>query len=557
MAQTFEQLIEKSPGQLIRSADWNDLVHGIIDLNAQLTDRLKQANEAIAALQETATTLRQEFTDYQNRVNPIIGQLYQVSIQTSQTAYAIGQLAEIEVRVSDPLEGRLVREDEAGRPWVDFIATWGQLKAAPGFESLAGEGDRAISVRVNEQGIAKALLSADHTTGFSREDENAVATTLATQALASGKAIAQVFLESETPVAVKQLGAFAQITEAYDRPDTEVMRRYADAYYIKNAPEIAGHVTPTRGTWRDYRATVLAVVKSDAAPGTPQRRHGVESILVSFRDWITPWVHLEYLDPARLRDPIDEARQRLMAKVGDDYLTTAVRLREEIEQSVANTTLIGKVREWRVLDQALDGLAVNNAPAFLPTLVEAVQQGVRMQQSLENAQASAVALPSQTVAFQVFTQAATRADTNVSGLAAQVGALQQQVEQAGQRLDTFGSSVGELRDSVGRFGQRFDDTLSDAGAIGSLRTRLESIQNEFATLDTSVNDLRTSFSTVNGRIDAALAEGGIVSALQNDVVTVKGQVAGLQNLNPSEVTTKLSEVVGLANRLSAIELKVG
>jgi hypothetical protein len=290
------------------------------------------------------------------------------------------------------------------------------------------------------------------------------------------------------------------------------MRRYADAYYVQYAPEVSRRFVPILNIWRDYRATVLAVIKSGEPAGTVQRRHGVESILVTFRDWITPWLHLDYLDDTRLSSLVGEARQRLIAKVGPDYMTTAGLLRGEVTQAVGSDNLIAKLRDWRVMDQALDGLTVTDPPAFLPTLVQAMQQGVRMQQSLENAQASAIGLTDRNVAFSVFTDAATRADTNVSTVVGQVSNLQQQVTKNATQLDTINSSM---------------------------------------------SDLRTSFSAVNSRVDTALAEGGTLTAVQNDVSTIKSQVTGLQQLNPTDVTTRLSEVTGLSNRLAALEQKIG
>jgi len=236
MTQTLDQLGGKTAGQLIRHEDWNDLVQNLKEINATLAGQIATAAAQIAALTTTVGQLHSEFDVFRNRVDPVIGQFYQVRITTTRTRFAIGEPAEIEAQVSDPLDGQLQRAGEAGRPWVDFVATWGQLKPAPGFESVAGTGDRSISVRVNEQGIARALLRADHLTGFSDLEEIDVTQALDTPVLETAKSAARFIIEAETPMAAKNAGVFQMMTAEYESATSPAFRKFTDAYYVKNAP---------------------------------------------------------------------------------------------------------------------------------------------------------------------------------------------------------------------------------------------------------------------------------------------------------------------------------
>ncbi len=562
MTQTLDQLGGKTAGQLIRHEDWNDLVQNLKEINATLAGQIATAAAQIAALTTTVGQLHSEFDVFRKRVDPVIGQFYQVRITTTRTRFAIGEPAEIEAQVSDPLDGQLQRAGEAGRPWVDFVATWGQLKPAPGFESVAGTGDRSISVRVNEQGIARALLRADHLTGFSDLEEIDVTQALDTPVLETAKSAARFIIEAETPMAAKNAGVFQMMTAEYESATSPAFRKFTDAYYVKNAPEVAGRVFRPQASWRDYRATVLAFAKSDNDPTTPDRRHGSESILVTFRDWITPWIHLEYLDDTAIGTAVPDVRARFAAKVTPSYVETSKFIRTEVDDLVREDGLIGKMRKYRVIDQALDGLAVSNAPAFLPGLTQAVQMGVRMQHAMENVQADAIGIPQQKVAFQVFTEASTRADVNVSAVSEQIGKLQTDLGGVSTRLTAAENGVGVLRADLGAsqadlgsVKQNAETWFKAGGAINTLQVNMADFQDRFGKLDARFGNVERSVANVSGRVDRVASEGGDLQRLGIEVQTLKGQVGGLTQLEPTTVTSKLLEFDGIVNRVAALELR--
>jgi hypothetical protein len=324
-----------------------------------------------------------------------------------------------------------------------------------------------------------------------------------------------VFLAAASPVEIKSTNAYQMISTEYERTDTTALRHYADTYYSRYAQEIVGKYSPPRTTlWRDYRATVLAFAKSDADPTSADRRRGADSILVSFRDWITPWINLGYLADETISPLVQQYQSTLGSKIvaGRSYADAARTLQQTVTEAVADTGLIGSMRKYRAMDQALNQVTVSNPPSYMPDLTGALQQAVRMQHTLERSQAGAVGVPDEKIAFQALTDATTRADVNVSNVTTQLGALQAQVQQANQTVTSVNSTI---------------------------------------------SGLQTSVSAVNGRLDGITSEGGALTGIRADLNTVKGQIVGFQQLNPSDVTVRLSQVTGLSNRLAAIEQKVG
>jgi hypothetical protein len=327
----------------------------------------------------------------------------------------------------------------------------------------------------------------------------------------SNKSVAQMIVEADTPMEVKNNGAFKVFTQEYERADTNVMRSYTDAYYVKFAPQISGKVTPLRPTWRNYQATVLAFAKSDNDPTNPDIRRGSDSILVTFRDWITPWINLEYLDDAELSPLILDTRNKFASKVTTNYQDTSRFMKSEVGRMVTNDGLIGKMRSYRVIDQALDGLTVANPPEFLPGLTQAVQQGVQVQHTLENAQATALGTSGGAVAFDAITESITRADVDVSGVNNQISTLQSQVTQVKAQFDTVNGTVASMQTSLG---------------------------------------------TLSGKVDSTLAESGLLGSLRADVNTVKGQLATFQLLNPTDVTTNIGQVKNLMSSVDSLTKRV-
>jgi hypothetical protein len=569
MPEALKVMNKKSPGQLILAADWNDLTGNISSLESNMKEAITSAGKRIDDLSNALAGLNERFTKYRDRVEPVIGQFYQVSIRAGSTTYAIGELAEIAVQVTDPLGGELVKGSEKGRPWVDFVATWGQLKAASGFESIIGEGGRSVSVRVNDKGVAQVLLRSDHVAGFSDKEENDVATALQTQVAAKGMSFVKCVKEAVTPQTAKSEGAFSIISQEYERAEVHSMQRYADAYYVKYAPEVASKYVEQYTQWHDYPVTVLAFAKSDSDPATPDRRHGAESITVSFRDWITPWIHLEYLDKSRIADYTKDIQSQFRAKVTKDYATTTNYFKQVVTENVMDAGLIGKIRTLEAMNLALDSLEMTDPPDFLPDLATTIRHGVVMQHVMEGAQASTIGLPAaeKNIGFQTY---------------GRVGAAAGQVSGLESRVEEIYGSIKAAQDDVAQFKSDFASLQKEFGSaqsqFGTVRQTLDDVQKEFRPVQDAVLDLvksggkidslqrgvdaasskvdaaDTGLRVMRAQMDASLSEGGELGTLRKQVATIQGQFSNFAVIQPTQVTERLADHQALLGNFKPAEL---
>jgi hypothetical protein len=569
MPEKLRTMNKKAPGQLILSTDWNDLTGNISSLESNMNEAISSARKQIEDMDAALRELRESFTKYRDRVEPVIGQFYQVSISTSSATYALGELADIKVQVTDPLGGELVKGRERGRPWVDFVATWGQLKAAPGFDNIVGQGGRSVSVRVNDKGIAQVLLRSDHVAGFSDKEENDVAIALQTQVPGKGMNFAKYVKEAATPLTAKNEGALHIISQEYERKETPSMQHYTDAYYLKYAPEVAAKYVKPSAQWHDYPVTVLAFAKSDSDPATPDRRHGAESITVTFRDWITPWIHLEYLDKSRIADYTKDIQSQFRAKVTKDYATTTNYFKQVVTENVMDAGLIGKIRTLEAMNLALDSLEVTDAPDFLPDLATTIRHGVVMQHVMESAQASTIGLPAaeENIGFQTY---------------GRVGAAAGQVSGLESRVEEIYGSIKVAQDDVAQFKSDFASLQKEFGSaqsqFGTVRQTLDDVQKEFRPVQDAVLDLvksggkidslqrgvdaasskvdaaDTGLRVMRAQMDASLSEGGELGTLRKQVATIQGQFSNFAVIQPTQVTERLADHQALLGNFKPAEL---
>ena len=498
MSELVEQLGNKVAGQLIRPEEWNTLVATVENIQTTLTERIDSVEttltQRVDSIDATLTQLQSDFNAFAAKINPLLGQYYRVTMETTKINYAIGERAEIVARVTDLLGNPLDLTNEADRPWIDFVATWGQLKPIGGVadsDFRGGVGDRTLSVRTDTQGVARALLRSEFAEGFTDEAEDEVAAALTTNIRTepnqpqASETIAEIILRSNTPIEAKNAGAFQTLTAEYDRADAVSVRSYVDAHYSRNTALITGKLTPTFiHRWRDYRSTVMAFATSDSDPRTPDQSRGVSSIQVTFRDWIGPWLSLDYFEETR--PLVLNFRDRLTPKITGELGQSVLNVKSEVDEFVRDKGLVGKLRNYQVVHNALDEVTLPQPPVFLNTLARSIQDAVSIQQTLESVQA--ISAPNQTAAFEVFTNAAVQADTST---------LQQQIGEALQRFDDINGQVSNLGNAV---------------------------------------------SSLNGRLDASLAEGGTLQQLTSKIEMVRQQVEVLQNFDVIDVQNKLSEV---------------
>ena len=193
-----------------------------------------------------------------------------------------------------------------------------------------------------------------------------MAASLSTRLRVNNLSIADTILQSTTPMEAKLSGAFKTLSVEYDRPDAPSLRHYADNYYLRAKPQIRNpRIFPRfRQRWRDYRSTVMAFVKADGDPRTPDQSRGASSIQVTFRDWITPWIILEYFPEKETR--VQDFRDRIIPKVTPNFNTSLMNVKAEINEFVRNRGLIGRQKQYQIMHEALDGLTVSTPSGIFP-----------------------------------------------------------------------------------------------------------------------------------------------------------------------------------------------
>lgn len=583
MGELVNRLGKKAAGQLIKSEDWNALVAAVEDGDAKLAqsvdalsrsvdERFKETLKKIDALEEKLSrqmqtlgqqlagqiqglagrvaTLETQVGDLRQKLDPVLNHLWRVTLETTRRHYAIGEVAEITARVTD-LQGRPL----GVRPWVDFVATWGQLSAASGFESLTGEGSRTISVRTNEAGIAKLRLRSDYVQGVAEETQDEIATVFTAGFANTNRSIGDVILASKTPMEARDAGAFKALSREYDRVDTRQMRAYVDTYYVRNATRIAqpsATVDLASLGWsdHDYRATVMAFVKGDSDPQTPDAARAVSSTQITFRDWIRPWIHLGYLGAEEITPLVENYRDRLRPRVTGDFVKSMDLVRREVTDIVRDRGLIGKQRDYQALHTALDTLVVAQPPPFMNTLTQSVQDAVRIQQTIENTQVTTLGLRDQEVAFSVFTNAAARTDTNVTDVSDKVGRLEQQLGDTQRGFNDINSRVAQMQTGLTDQVTRLQGSLRNLdNDVKSHATNIGALQTNFTRVDNNVRNLGDSFTGFRNKVEPAFAQGGSLEILASRVDSVAGTVDMLKGFNVIEVQNQLAEVRNVSARV--------
>lgn len=501
-------LSPKAPGQLIKAEDWNALVAGVNTIEATLQTALAAVDARVDVLDTAVQTAQTDIATLRTDVDALLANTYRITIQTTKLNYAIGELAELTATVRD-LQGNIPAPVAGERPWVDFVSTWGQLRAMAGFASRAGVGERSISVQTNAQGIARVRLAADIVEDLTEDTEQEFSAFLTTVVNAQQQTFAQVVLNANTPSdqSVKQAYQFAQLS--YDNPQGGGVRNYVDSYYYTNSSKLSGKVVPNftnqrRERWRDYHITVLAFGKEDADPLTPDAARGANSIQLNFRDWIGPWILVDYLPGfvAHIPDIVG----KIQPAINLNFTESAKIITDLVLKDVAGLGLLGKTKRYEAFINAIDVVQPSQPISFLPQLRDSMKGAVTLQQSFQQTQAATPGGGNAEIALQAFSNTAVRAGSEVAGVGTQVQQVQQQVAQ---------------------------------------------VQ---ATFEQQVQSLSKSVTALGGRMDATLAEGGQLQQIRSGLNIVTDQVQGLRSLgDPSKVTEQINLITSLDNRLMKLE----
>jgi hypothetical protein len=482
MAELATKFGGKSPGELIRTEDWNGLIDGIEALTAGLAQGLSALGESVdrrlAALERRADRAEAGIGEVRETVDFLLRGMRRVTLRTGRVNHAIGELAEIRAQVTDARGNRIVFAEGEPLPSIDFVTSWGQLRPAPAFQgqTVAGTGDRTLSVRVNANGEAVVLLRAEHAEGFTVEAEQEVETSLTTILPAANLSIRDTILTAATPMEASLRGAFQVLSREYERTDVENVRRYVDTYFVRNPGRVVGPLPQIlHETWRDYRATVLAFVKDDSDPTTAEPGQGVCSLQVTFRDWIGPWLNLDYLTEGR-RGLADDFRERFGRRVGSTYAETVAGFRQEAELSIAGKGVIGRHRDYLAMGDAF-GTLTAGGQRFVADAAASAQSAIGVQQTLE-VSGALFAASSAPVALQAFAQVALNADSGAAATQAEtVRGLQEQISGLEERV----------RKDVGIEQQTLrDELLREDGPIFSVRKEVETFRGQVSGINVAL-----------------------------------------------------------------------
>jgi len=477
----------KISGELIRAADWNGMLAQVEQMFAALADTVGARIDALEAradqLEVRVASAEQRLDADQPLLAAVRSRFRRLDLNATTTSFAIGQRGEIVARVSG-LEGTpLDLSNPATRPWVDFVTVWGTLKAASGFVSRGGAGNQTLSVQVDEDGEARVLICADHAESFAEEEELELEGFLSTRPeVGVTTTIADLFLEANTPRDARLNFAYQAITREYDRGGSgqPLVQRYLDSYYLTQPARAASEFTSVFSQrWRDYRATVMAFVKADSDPTSADGAMAAASIQVTFRDWIAPWIMVDYL-PGIAGLQVGYA-DRFRNLIGVDFGFTLDNIVAEVNDIVAGKGILGKQRDLLAVESAIGGLRFDgNPPVYMADLVQAVQFGTQVQHAMFYSQALTPGSTGIAKGFGAVAGSAAKAS-------AEAGRVQQQLT---ADVDSkLAAATNTLRNEVLVSQVAFrEDLLSEDGPILSVQRDVQAFSGAIRGFETELRE---------------------------------------------------------------------
>jgi hypothetical protein len=251
-----------------------------------------------------------------------------------------------------------------------------------------------------------------------------------------------------------------------------------------------------RQTWRDYHITVLAFGKTDDDPRTADAPRGANAIQITFRDWLGPWILVDYIPNFTNRVPL--LLNILQGAITNDYHESATRMKNQLQQRVQTFGLLGKTREYEAARGAIEQVNPTQPVVFLNQLKDSMRAAVSLQQSFQATQVATAGGGTEEVALEAFTSTAVRADSGVAGVNAQVQQVQQQlatvqqnVNALGGRVDatlTAGGHIDQLRANIKNVGDQVSAlrALGDPGFVSDRINMVSSLENRLIRLEQSI-----------------------------------------------------------------------
>lgn len=561
MGQLLDDLGGKGAGQLILHTDWNALVQAVDSVQSDLTDFLADyktnKNDVDKRLGDLEAAV-DKLDDLPDRVDALEKDMAaykanfrRLNVSTEKVRFLLSEQGELEAQVTD-LHGDPVAFDGEDRPWIDFIASWGLLKPAAGFTSRDGEGGRAIAVRVDREGIARVVIRAEHGEGLSEDDEHQVADALKGRLAATQEPIGDLMLRAETPMEAQRAGVFQFLAAEYDREEAHSVRTFVDTAYRRYAPlRLVAFPQKPIHTWRDYRATVTAVLKADGDPTTADHGQAVASIQITFRDWIAPFAEIGYLPDFKLKE--NEFQRVFEANLDQDFIKSITNWKEKTKEMTLKKGWLGKQRNLRAAKAAIEKLIPSQDIEALPDMKRAMTDALRMQQAMD-------ALPihddlGADIAMDVITNNHTS-----SGQANK--AMQRQFAEISEDFTTIKGDVNIIKNR--------DDVQSDLeGQIKLLRDDLQKAENKLdnvnetvirfdgTKLNQEIVDLQRKTRDFEGLVHSVRTENETVRRDAAEIaakqVDMSGEISNLKVLNLNDVTQAVQNVSGLMHRIESLE----
>lgn len=473
----------KAPGHLITSDNWNQLVSVLLEYGSAL-DGLP---EKVSAL-EAAVTLLDSRVDALDGLPARLTALevqtaplrenYRLAVNTTQENHLVGQVAELVFKATK-LDGTPL---PAPMPWLDVVTSWGRLRGAPGFNVRDNAEENALSIQFNNNGEARVQLRSQHTKAFSASEEGSFSVAMRAQVGSTGKTVAAVLQESESPQAAETVLAYKTMHASY--AGNRVVKSYADKYVTqytggKFSTGKVGGIVQATGEWENYRATVMAFAKPDASPTTPDPTRGVATVQVNFREWISHWSNdfVEDTDPV-----LPGWLGTVNGNIGRIDLIPIIE--NELLRRVQTEGVLGQLRNVNALEKAL----VQTNPSTDPVVLQnkALLQGaLQTQRASGNVDTQAMAgygqaaqatgQSAQTAKAAQATAQATAQDA--SGAKQAVVLLESRVKAAEQTGKEIGSGLRNIADATGKI---------NVAEVADLGGRLNKINLDLANLASKI-----------------------------------------------------------------------
>jgi hypothetical protein len=489
----------KEPGLLVQSADWNSVVEEVVRLGEEAErldgevtrlDSEKASQADLEALRQTIlNTLQPTLAALGNRVQvleTILGQFHLVTLQTTKATCVVGDFTEITARALD-LEGHPRTFTAQSRPWVDFVATWGRLQAAPGFEATSGATSRSIAVRTDLNGIARVRLRAEAALGISDQDEAAFAQVLSRPSSStSGKTVEQAILQANTPSEARASGAFDVVDAEYKAGNPGV-KRYVDALFV-NERQIGFYPADlVFGTFTDYRATVLAFVRADNDPTTPDAARGAGTTQITFREWTQV-----YAEPP-LEIDLEEPPQYIFPPI--NFFEELVEVPDFVEKFTKNVLDVkGEVERHRRVRETtawLDEAVPNAGPPGLRIALEQAKGTLGLVAELDQGRVRAAPESSGVTSLIAM---ASHNEARTKQVEAQARAAQEQTGAVQLALGQVQGQVSNLQGQVAA-------TMAEGGAITIALGEVRQLKTQVDAFDADrVKPTETRVQDINGTI---------------------------------------------------------